>query len=121
MKVRYRVLQSKNNQRGEWETIGVVYEREPDIVVPLAGPVESDVNRAIWREISRQMIELKVDLQNFHKAFGQHAHDYRLLTDIHIIEGDNPKQIRERLYEWYILGRRQEPPEIKPEAEKTAV
>ncbi|MBV7332304.1 hypothetical protein KFU94_29550 [Chloroflexi bacterium TSY] len=104
MKVKYRILQ-EIKQDGEWETVGAItyWESEPPHM-RLQGSVQHTVSTAIWSIIMQRVKEQKLTLENYHTAFGEYAHNYRLLPEICIVEGESAAAIRKILRNKYVYS-----------------
>jgi len=112
---RYRVLRFRNEE-GRWVNAGAVYERSypgtPLFGVPVVGAGDVKVNWRDWRDIAAREREhdfFDLRLENYDTVFRDHADCYRLSDEIYTIEGESYKDIRERLYQRYVLGVDQEP------------
>jgi len=111
VQTRYRIIQKKD-ERGRWRALGAVYERMFDngnvYAMPIAGPDEDKINWRDWQAIDRKTKEFGVfgpPLEEYHKIFVDHADRYRLSRQIHTTKGESYREIRERLYQRYVLGR----------------
>lgn len=63
-----------------------------------------EVERHVWNYIERRAKGLEVSLENAEEAFGKYADRYKLLPEIHEIEGESFGQIVEELYERYVAA-----------------
>lgn len=108
MHVKYRILQ-ESTPDGDWETIGVITDW---VSMPthlrLSGIVQHTVSRAIWRQILERVDERQLSLATYHEAFGEFERYYRLLPEIHQIEGENAAEIRHQLRDQYVYGQQAE-------------
>ncbi|MEZ4863722.1 MAG: hypothetical protein R3C14_20540 [Caldilineaceae bacterium] len=104
MKVRYRILEERTRQ-DTWETVGTItfWESDPPHL-QLRGIMQHTVSRSIWRIIQERVQKCNLTLENFHEAIGEYERDYRLLPDIHVIEGDSAAEIRQSLRDRYVYG-----------------
>ena len=107
---RFRVLEMKNPHTGEWEESGAVYERtfdSPDLyAIPVAGAGDVKVNWRDWEDFKKREREYGLfgpPLEEYAKVFVDHADRYRLSTEVYTVEGDTYKEIRDRLYQRYVL------------------
>jgi hypothetical protein len=104
MRVRYRILQEITPE-GTWETIGAITDWESDPPhLRLRGIVQHTVSTAIWRKILTRVDECRLTLENYHEAFGDYERYYRLVPEIHYIEGESAAEIRHSLREKYVYG-----------------
>lgn len=109
MKVRYRVVQEITPD-GDWETIGVIVHWESDPPhLQLRGLVQHTVSRPIWRAILERVDERQLTLETYHEAFGEYERFYRLLPEIHELEGGSADEIRHLLREQYVYGQQAQP------------
>jgi hypothetical protein len=108
VKVKYRILQEITPD-GEWETIGVItdWESEP-AHLRLSGIVQHTVSTAIWRQILERVDERQLTLATYHEALGEFEQYYRLLSEIHQIEGERAAEIRRQLRAQYVYGKQAE-------------
>jgi hypothetical protein len=107
MRVRYRVLLSKPwwaSEKDGWEIGGVVCGTSFLDPYPVMGIKGLEVERHVWNYIERRAAELKVSLENAEEAFGKYADRYKLLPEIHEIEGASFGEIVEELYERYVAA-----------------
>ncbi len=122
------MLQTRNPENGVWETSGAVFERTfgtPKVaVIPVAGAGDVKVNWREWDDIARREREygfFEPSLEEYDKVFADHADRYRLSPEIYTIEGDSYKEIRERLYQQYVLAPMQAKEKAQPEGERLAL
>jgi len=107
MRVRYRVLLSKPwwaFEKDSWEIGGVVCGTSFLDPYPIMGIKGLEVERHVWNYIERRAAELEVGLENAEEAFGKYADRYKLLPEIHEIEGKSFGEIVEELYERYVAA-----------------
>ena len=107
MRVRYRVLLSKSwwaSEKDGWDTGGVVCGTSFLDPYPIMGIKGLEVERHVWNYIERRAKELEVSLENAEEAFGKYADRYKLLPEIHEIEGESFGKIVEELFERYVAA-----------------
>ena len=107
MRVRYRVLLFRPwwaSENDDWEIGGVVCGTSFLDPYPIMGIKGLEVERQVWNYIERRAAELEVSLENAQEAFGKYADRYKLLPEIHEIEGESFSKIVEELYERYVAA-----------------
>ncbi len=105
MRVRYRVLLHKPwwaSEEDGWRLWGVVCETHAMDSYPFMGITRLGKARQVWNGIERRGKEVKIDLERAEQAFGQYADRYRLLPEIHVIEGETFQEIYRCLREQYV-------------------
>jgi len=107
MRVYYRVLLSKPwwaSEKDGWEIGGVVCGTSFLDSYPIMGIKGLEVERHVWNYIERRAAELEVSLENAEEAFGRYADRYKILPEIHEIEGESFGQIVAELFERYVAA-----------------
>jgi len=111
MIARYRILYTREPDHRLWQITGAVYERSfggPEMAaVPVVSSGDVKVNWRDWRDIAAREREhdfFDLRLENYDLVFRDHADRYRLSDKVYTIEGESYKDIRQRLYQRYVLG-----------------
>jgi len=114
---RYRILYTLDPDHRVWQAAGAVFERTfggPKMAaVPVAGAGDVKVNWRDWQDIAEREREhdfFELRLENYDVVFRDHADRYRLSDEIYDMEGESYKDIRQRLYQRYVLGVEPVPP-----------
>lgn len=104
MKVHYRIVEERTRSGG-WEVVGAITRWESDPPhMQLRSIMQHTVSRSIWRTIQERVKEYGLTLENFHEALGKFDQDYRLLPEIHTVEGKSAAELRQVLREKYVYG-----------------
>lgn len=104
MKVYYRILQEVAPD-GAWETIGVItYWESAPPHLQISGIVQHTVSTAIWKLILERVRKYQLTLETYDEAFGEYERYYRLLPEVHLIQGKTAAEIRQTLREKYVYG-----------------
>ncbi len=115
MQTRYRVIEERKGRARRWQPIGAVYERAHGGGIhafPMIGAGDQHANWRVWKAIGECIDSYGrwgPSLEDYHLVFQGYADRYRLSDEIYTVEGESYNDIRERLYQRYVLGIDQTP------------
>ncbi len=101
MIVRYRVVEDWLDDEGVWFPWGVFYENRGSDLAEYTLLIRAipDDDRRKGRYFDRRIRELRPSIEEAEVVLGEYADRYRVLPEVRTVEGENYREIRDRLWE----------------------
>jgi len=99
--VRYRVVEDWLDDEGVWFPWGVFYENRGSDLAEYTLLIRAipDDDRRKGRYFDRRIRELRPSIEEAEVVLGEYADRYRVLPEVRTVEGENYREIRDRLWE----------------------